>query len=409
MDVTPADRLAKLPPYLYMEIRRKIRAAQERGIDVISLGVGDPDLPTPSHIVEALVRAAADPANHRYPTDEEKGMLAFREAIARWYGRRFGVSLDPATETLALIGSKEGNHHLALAVLNPGDVAIIPDPGYPAYLASATFAGAEIARVPLRPENGFLLDFDDISDELADRAKLLWLAYPNNPTTAVAPLEFFQRAVDFAARHRLIVVNDNPYSEIAFDGLRPPSILQADGAMDVAIEFNSLSKPYNMTGWRIGMAVGNRALIAAVSQVKENTDSGIFNAVQYAGIAALDGPQDGVARNIAIYQRRRDLVIDGLRSIGLEVEPPKATFYVWAPLPDGTSSIDYAGQLLELTGVTVTPGIGYGTQGEGFIRLSLSVPDARLAEAMDRIRDAGPRLLSGVAAGTGAVATGHAG
>jgi LL-diaminopimelate aminotransferase len=395
-------RLKSLPPYLYVEIRKKVREATARGIDVISLGVGDPDRPTPQHIIDALVRAAADPANHPYPPDEQKGMFAFREAVAVWYGRRFGVSLDPATEVLALIGSKEGNHHLALGVLNPGDVAIIPDPGYPAYLASALFAGAEVVRVPLRADNGFLLDFDDISVDLARRTKLIWLSYPNNPTAAVAPLDFYQRAVDFARRHEIILVNDNPYSEIAYDGLRVPSILAADGARDVAVEFNSLSKPYNMTGWRIGMAVGNAQLIGAIDQVKENTDSGIFNAVQFAGIAALEGTQDIVAENVATYRRRRDLVIETLRSIGLAVDPPRATFYVWAPTPTGTGSIEFVSRLLDLTGVVVTPGIGYGIRGEGFIRLSLTVPDARLAEAMDRIRGVGDKVMDRALAPQGA-------
>jgi LL-diaminopimelate aminotransferase len=393
MQIDKAERLQRLPPYLYVELRRLSREAVARGVDVISLGVGDPDLPTPAHIVEALVAAARDPRSHPYPPDEQRGMLAFRDAVARWYGRRFGVVLDPATEVLALIGSKEGNHHLALGLLNPGDVALIPDPGYPAYVASATFAGAEVVRVPLRAENGFLLDFDDIAPQLADRARLLWLSYPNNPTTAVAPLEFYERALAFARRHDVILVNDNPYCEIAYDGVRVPSLLEADVDKTHSVEFNSLSKPYNMTGWRIGMAVGNAQVIAAIDQVKENTDSGIFSAVQQAGIAALDGPQQVVASNVETYRRRRDLVVATLRAIGLEVEPPKATFYVWVPLPAGATSLDFAKRLLELTGVIVTPGIGYGSRGDGFVRLSLTVPDARLEEAMARIRAAGDRLV----------------
>jgi LL-diaminopimelate aminotransferase len=312
-------------------------------------------------------------------------MPAFRKAVAAWYSRRFGVTLDPDSEVIALIGSKEGNHHLALATLNVGDTAIIPDPGYPAYLASAIFAGAEVARVPLRQENGFLLDFKDISPELARKTKVIWLSYPNNPTTAVAPLDFWQRAVEFCRKNDIVLASDNPYSEIAYDGYKTTSVLQVDGAKDVAVEFNSLSKPYNMTGWRVAMAVGNKDLIAAIDQVKENTDSGIFNAVQYAGIAALEGPQDIVAKNIAVYQKRRDMVIKTLREIGLKVDPPKATFYIWAPIPEGTTSIDFAGRLLDLCGVVVTPGIGYGSLGEGFIRISLSTPDARLEEAMARI------------------------
>jgi LL-diaminopimelate aminotransferase len=387
-----AQRLTQLPPYLYVQIRKKVREAQERGVDVISLGVGDPDQPTPGHVIEALSKAANDAANHQYPTGEQKGMPAFRKAVAAWYERRFGVTLDPESEVLALIGSKEGNHHLALAVLNPGDTAIVPDPGYPAYLASAIFAGATVERVPLRAENKFLLDFADVPEDLARRTKVIWLSYPNNPTTAVAPLDFWERAVDFCKRHDIVLASDNPYSEISFDGYKTTSALQAKGAKDVVVEFNSLSKPYNMTGWRIGMAVGNKDLIAAIDQVKENTDSGIFNAVQYAGIAALEGSQDIVERNIAVYKRRRDLVIETLRDIGLEVEPPKATFYIWAPIPRGTTSMEFAGRLLDLCGVVVTPGVGYGSLGEGFVRISLSTPDARLEEAMARIRKAKEQL-----------------
>lgn len=383
-----AERLGKLPPYLFVQIRNKIREARERGIDVISLGVGDPDQPTPAHVVQALQQAAEDPANHQYPTDEEKGMLAFRRSVAGWYKERFGVTLDPEREVLGLIGSKEGNHHLCLATLNPGDVAILPDPGYPAYFASAVFAGAQVERVPLRREDGWLPRFDRISDDLASRAKLLFLCYPNNPTGAVASIEFYQQAVDWAKRYDVILVNDNPYSEIAYDGYRTASILQATGAMDVAVEFNSLSKPYNMTGWRIGMAVGNPDLIAGISQVKENTDSGIFNAIQYAGIAALEGPQEPTRDLIAVYQRRRDLVLETLRSIGITPDVPKATFYVWSPTPNGMQSADFAAEVLEKAGVVVTPGLGYGQQGEGYFRISLTINDARLQEAMDRIKGA---------------------
>ncbi len=383
-----ADRLGQLPPYLFVQIRNKIREARERGIDVISLGVGDPDQPTPGHVVQALQQAAEDPANHQYPTDEEKGMLRFRQSVARWYDERFGVTLDPEREVLALIGSKEGNHHLCLAALNPGDVAILPDPGYPAYFASAIFAGAQVERIPLRREDGWLPRFDRISDDLARRAKLFFLCYPNNPTGAVAPLEFYEQAVRWAKQHDVILVNDNPYSEIAYDGYRTASILQAAGAMDVAVEFNSLSKPYNMTGWRIGMAVGNPDLIAGMSQVKENTDSGIFNAVQYAGIAALEGPQEPTGDLIQVYQRRRDRVLETLRTIGIDPDTPKATFYVWSPTPNGMKSADFAADVLEKAGVVVTPGLGYGQHGEGYFRISLTIADARLEEALARIQRA---------------------
>ena len=395
MDIKRADRLGRLPPYLYVEIRRKTREAQARGIDVISLGVGDPDQPTPQHVVDALARAAADPANHQYPTGEDRGMPKFRKCVADWYARRFKVNLDPETEVMALIGSKEGNHHVALALLNPGDVAIVPDPGYPAYIASAIFAGAEVARVPLRAEDGFLIDFDAIPADLARRAKVIWLSYPNNPTTAIATVDFYRKAVAWAKRYDVVLVSDNPYSEISFDGVYIPSLLEAEGAKDVAVEFNSMSKPYNMTGWRIGMAVGNAQIIGAISQVKQNTDSGQFNAIQYAAMAALDGPQDIVTRNLAIYRRRRDLAVDALRAIGLDLQPPKATFYVWAPIPKGTTSLDFAGRLLDEAGVVVTPGIGYGSRGEGFIRLSLSVPDARLEEALARIKKVKDKLPVG--------------
>lgn len=383
-----ADRLGKLPPYLFVTIRNKIREARERGVDVISLGVGDPDQPTPPHVIQALQQAAEDPANHVYPTDEEKGMLKFRQSVARWYDERFGVKLDPQKEVLALIGSKEGNHHLCLATLNPGDTAILPDPGYPAYFASAVFAGAEVARIPLSREDGFLPRFDKISEELSKKAKLLFLCYPNNPTGAVATLEFWQEAVAWAKKYDVILVNDHPYSEVTFDGYRSVSILEAEGAMDVAVEFNSLSKPYNMTGWRIGMAVGNAELIAGISQVKENTDSGVFNAIQYAAIAALDGPQDGSRALMELYKARRDRVLETLRSIGLNPDVPKATFYVWAPTPTGMTSADFAAEVLDKAGVVVTPGRGYGEQGEGFFRISLTVADDRLDEALARIKAA---------------------
>jgi LL-diaminopimelate aminotransferase len=383
-----AERLERLPPYLFVQIRNRIRETREAGVDVISLGVGDPDQPTPAHVVEALCQAARDPANHQYPTDEEKGMFAFRQAVSRWYHRRFGVHCDPETEVLALIGSKEGNHHLSLAILNPGDVAVLPDPGYPAYYASAVFAGAEVVRVPIRREDGYLLRFDEIPRDALARTRLIFLCYPNNPTGAGAPPEFYQQAVDFARHHDLVVVNDNPYSEICFDSYRPGSIMAASGAREVAVEFNSLSKPFNMTGWRIGMAVGAPHLISAISQVKENTDSGVFNAIQYAAIAALDGPETDIERLRRLYQRRRDLVLETLRAIGLQPDTPKATFYIWCPTPNGVSSIDYAADVLDKAGVVITPGVGYGSQGEGFFRISLTVPDARLEEAMARLRKA---------------------
>jgi len=392
MDVPKSKRVAELPPFLFTQTRRRISEALARGIDVISLGIGDPDGPTPAHVVEALARAAAEPANQKYPPGSSRGMPAYRQAVADWYGRRFGVRLDPETEVLALIGSKEANLHLALGLLDPGDLAIVPDPGYPAYESSAILAGARTLRVPLLAGNDFLPDLDVLPAADAAATKLAWLSYPNNPTTAVAPLEFLRRAVDFAHRHDILLVNDNPYSEISFDGVRVPSILEVDGAKEVAIELSSLSKTYNMAGWRIGMAVGNTSALAAIRQVKENTDVGAFPAVQLAAVAALTGPQTSVAESNEIYRRRRDQVVATLRRIGLDVDPPKATFYVWARLPGGVTSTSFSTRLLDLSGVVVTPGIGYGRLGEGYVRLSLAVPDDRLGEAMRRIESVADEL-----------------
>jgi LL-diaminopimelate aminotransferase len=393
VDLKRSERLEQLPPFLFMQTRRRVAEAQARGMDVISLGVGDPDGPTPPHIVEALARAAADPSTHTYPTGATRGLPRFREAVAAYYQRRFGVALDPATEVLALIGSKEGAHHVSLAMLDPGDVVLVPDPAYPVYAASAVLAGAEVLHLPLRPENGFLPDLDELPAPLLRRAKLLWLSYPNNPTTAVAPLDFLQRAVELAHRHGIGLVSDNPYAEIGFDGTRPPSLLEVDGAKDVAVELNSLSKTYNMTGWRVGMAVGNADLIAAMTKVKENTDTGIFAAVQHAAVAALEGPQDALDRTVATYRRRRDRTVAALRTLGFPVELPRATFYLWAPVPGGLSSTELANRLVDLAGVVVTPGVGYGRHGEGYVRLALSVPDARLDEALQRMATVADRLV----------------
>lgn len=399
MDVRKSQRLRRLPPFLLMETRRRIRVARAGGVDVISLGVGDPDGVTPPHVVEALYRAAADPADQKYPAGESRGLPAFRAAVASWYARRFGVTLDPATEVCALIGSKEGSHHAALGLLDPGDVALVPDPAYPAYAASATLAGARVVPVPLRQENGYALDPADIAPADARDARLLWLNYPNNPTAAVAAPDLFRRVVEFAHRYGVIVINDNPYSELGFDGYRAPSILAADGAMDVAVEFTSLSKTYNMAGYRLGTAAGNRQVLDAIVQVKENTDAGVFTAVQRAGIAALEGPQDVVTGNVAAYQRRRDRTVAALRAAGYAIETPRATFYVWLPVPGGTAdpsgsagdrqtSTAFAARLLDTAGVAVIPGIGYGEHGEGYVRLSLAVPDDRLDTALARIGEA---------------------
>jgi LL-diaminopimelate aminotransferase len=385
-----AHRIEKLPPYLFVEISRKIAAKRAQGVDVISFGVGDPDIPTPPHVIDALVEAARDPANHRYP--ETEGLPEFRRAVAEWYERRFGLSPDPEREVLSLIGSKDGIAHVALCFIDPGDLALVPDPAYPVYAVGTLFAGGEPYYLPLREESGFLPDLDAVPPDAARRAKLLWLNYPNNPTGAVAGLDFFERAVAFARRHGLAVCHDGPYSEVAFDGYRPVSFLQAAGAREVGVEFHSLSKTYNMTGWRIGMAVGNAAMIDALMRVKSNLDSGVPKAIQRMAIAALEGPQDCIEEHNAVYQRRRDRLVEALRALGLSVQPPRASLYVWARVPSGYTSMGFATRLLDDVGVLVTPGVGYGAAGEGYVRLSLTIPDDRLDEGLRRLRgwEAGP-------------------
>jgi LL-diaminopimelate aminotransferase len=381
--VQPADRLKKLPPYLFAEIDRQKKEARARGADLVDLGIGDPDLPTPAHVIEALARAAREPRNHRYPDYE--GLLAFREAVAAWYHQHFGVTLEPATEALALIGSKEGTAHMPFAFVNPGDVVLVPDPGYPVYAAGTWFAGGEPYFLPLRAERGFLPDLEAVPPDVRRRARMLFLNYPNNPTAGVATPAFFREVVDFAQRHDIIVCHDAMYSELRFDGYEAPSFLQTPGARDVGVEFHSCSKTYSMTGWRIGFVVGNRDVLAGLGRVKTNVDSGVFQAVQEAGIAALTGPQDYVAKVRAIYQERRDVVVDGLRKLGFPVTPPRATFFVWAPVPDGSDSRKWAGRLLQEASVVVTPGVGFGPSGEGYYRIALTVDKARIAEAMGRL------------------------
>jgi LL-diaminopimelate aminotransferase len=383
MSMHLARRVQQLPPYLFAEISRKIAAKRAEGVDVISFGIGDPDLPTPPHVIDALKQAADDPANHRYP--ETEGLPELRAAMADWYRARFGVSLDPNREVVPLIGSKEGIGHMALCVIDPGDVALVPDPAYPVYAVGTMFAGGQVYPLPLEEERGFLPALDAVPADVARRARVLWLNYPNNPTAACADLAFFERVVQFARRHDLVVCHDLAYADVAYDGYRPPSFLQVPGATEVGIEFNSLSKAYNMTGWRVGMAVGNAALVDALMRVKSNLDSGIPQAIQHMAIAAMRGPQDAVAAHNAVYQRRRDRVVAALRAIGLRVEPPKASLYVWARLPEGERSIDFAGRLLDDTGVVVTPGIGYGARGEGYVRLSLTTPDDRVDEGLRRL------------------------
>ncbi len=378
-----AKRVEQLPPYLFAEISRKIAEKRAQGVDVISFGVGDPDMPTPPHIIEELVQAACDPANHRYP--ETEGLPELRQAIARWYEGRFGLSFDPEKEVLPVIGSKEGIGHVPLCFVDPGDLALIPDPGYPVYAVSVMFAGGEAYYMPLTEENDFLPDLDAIPESVARRAKLMWINYPNNPTGAVADLDFFERAAHFARKHDIAVCHDAPYTEVAFDGYRPPSFLQAPTAREVGVEFHSFSKSYNMTGWRIGMVVGNAAMVDALMRVKSNLDSGIPQAIQRMAIAALEGPQDCIAEHNAVYQRRRDRLVEALSKMGLRVRPPKASLYIWARLPEGQTSIQFAGRLLDDVGVVVTPGIGYGPHGEGYVRLSLTIPDERLEEGLRRM------------------------
>jgi LL-diaminopimelate aminotransferase len=384
VQIKPAARLGLLPPYLFAELDRLKREVQQKGVDVISLGIGDPDLPTPPHIVEALKRAAEMPANHRYP--DYQGLDRFREAAAQWYRRRFDVALDPAREVCALIGSKEGIANFPVAVVDPGDIVLIPDPGYPVYYSGCIFNGGEPYFMPLRPENAFLPDLGAIPVEVARRAKLMWLNYPNNPTAATAEPEFFRRAVRFCLDHNIILAHDIAYSEIAFDGYRAPSVLQIEGARDCAIEFHSLSKTYSMTGWRVGFAVGNAQLVGALGTVKTNVDSGVFQAVQEAAITALTGGEEKLREYCAIYQQRRDLMIAALRGLGLECNVPRATFYLWARTPKGYTSVSFTERVLKETGVVITPGSGFGKSGEGYVRFSLTVASERLNEAVGRIK-----------------------
>jgi LL-diaminopimelate aminotransferase len=384
--VQVADRLQKIPPYLFVTLRNKIAKARAEGVDVINLGVGDPVDPTPQSVIDELCRQAQDPINHQYPIDEEKGMLAFRQEIARWYARRYGVELQPEGEVLGLIGSKEGCHHFILGVVNPGDVVLMTDPGYPAYRASIYMGSAEPYAMPILAKSDYFPDFDQIPAATLKRAKAMFLNYPNNPTGACATRAFFTRVVEFARAHDIAICHDNPYSEILFDGQEPLSFLSVPGAKDVGIELNSLSKPYNMTGWRIGMASGNKQVLAALCKVKENTDSGIFNAIQYAAIQALRQEDRNIQKMLEIYSRRRKLVLETFANIGLAFAPQKGTFYLWIPAPKGTTSIDFTTALFEKAAVVVAAGTAYGQQGEGYIRISLTVPDRRLEEAMERIQ-----------------------
>lgn len=379
-----AKRIEKLPPYLFAEIDRKVAAAKARGADIISFGVGDPDLPTPRHVVEELAKAAADPSTHRYPS--YTGMPELREAIAAWYDRRFGVKLDPDTQVQPLVGSKEGIFHLPVAFVDPGDVALIPDPGYPVYETGTILAHGEPVLMPLTAANDFMPELDAFDDQTLDKARVLWLNYPSNPTAACVEPELFERAVAFCKDNDLLLAHDAAYTEITYDGYVAPSALQVRGALDHAIEFHSLSKTYNMTGWRIGWVAGAEEAIEAVKRLKTNIDSGIFDAVQRAGIAAIEGPQDELEETIERYRHRRDLLCDGLKSMDVIVEPPRGSIYVWVPVPEDHTSESFTSFLLDEAGIVVAPGNGYGPSGEGFVRFSLTLADDRLEEGVERLR-----------------------
>ena len=376
-----ADRIKHLPPYLFAAIDKAKQEARLRGVDVIDLSVGDPDLPTPAHIVEALCLAAKDSTNHQYPSYE--GKLTFRKAVADWYKRTFNVVLDPQKEVLTLIGSKEGIAHAPLAFINPGDIALVPDPAYPVYRTATAFAGGEPVIMPLLRENRFLPDLDAIDPAAAKKAKIMFLNYPNNPIGASADRAFFKKLIDFARDYNITIMHDNPYSEVYYDDERSLSLLELEGAKDVAVEFHSLSKTYNMTGWRIGSVVGNADVVAGIGKIKSNIDSGTFGAVQDAGIAALQSPGSVVDETRLVYQHRIEILYKALKDMGLELEKPRATLYLWAWV--GGSSIEYAGRLLDRTGIVATPGVGFGQYGEGYIRFSITQPTARIEQAVERL------------------------
>ncbi|MEW6543889.1 MAG: LL-diaminopimelate aminotransferase [Nitrospirota bacterium] len=382
-----ASRIKTLPPYLFAAIDEMKQKALARGVDIINLGIGDPDLPTPAPIIERMKQACADPKNHQYPSYE--GLLSFRKAVADWYQRRFKVTLDPAAEVLTLIGSKEGIGHIPLAFIDPGDVVLVPSPGYPVYPVATSFAGGVSHVMPLLKKNGFLPDLDAIPGDVARKAKLMFLNSPNNPTSVVAGKDYFKRVVAFAREHQIIVCHDAAYSEIFYDGKRPASFLEAEGAKEVGIEFHSLSKTFNMTGWRIGFAVGNKQVLNGLLKIKSNLDSGTFQAVQEAGITALQSDEqltDGLRKT---YQERRDVLVPGLQKLGLDVDPPPAAFYVWVTVPKGYTSASFTAHLLEKAGIVTTPGNGFGEPGEGYIRMTVTTTKERLAEAVERIRKAG--------------------
>lgn len=380
-----SKKLQSLPAYLFVEIDKAKRKAHAEGRDIIDLGVGDPDQPTPKYIIEALYQASQDPGNHRYALDQ--GMPALRSSIQGWYKRRFGITLDAESEILPLVGSKEGIAHIPLAFINQGDYSLVPDPCYPPYKGGTILAGGKPYLMPLLESNSFLPDLNKIPLSVRKKARIIYINYPNNPTGAVASRGFYRELIKFAKKYNLIVVSDLAYSEMCYDGYRAPSLLETVGAKEVAVEFHSLSKTYNMTGWRIGWACGNPQLVKALGKVKANIDSGIFSAIQVAGIAALDGPKTQISQMCSLYQDRRDVLVDGLRNLGWQINSPQATFYIWIRLPKGNnSSIKFASRLLKKANLVVTPGVGFGKSGEGYIRMALTVPVARLKEAIRRIK-----------------------
>jgi len=381
-----ARRVKNLPPYLFARIDEMKSEALKKGTDLIDVSIGDPDLPTPEHIVRAMQRAVENPEYHKYPSYQ--GMLSFREAVAGWYRNRYGVTLDPASEVLSLIGSKEGIGHIPLAFINQGDVLLCPSPAYPVYAIGTLFADGEPFYMPLREENTFLPDFGAVPADILRRARMMFLNYPNNPTTALAGREFFNEAIEFTTKHNIIICNDAAYSELFYDGKRPLSFMEIDGAKEVGIEFHSLSKTYNMTGWRIGYAVGNSEVIAGLGKIKTNIDSGVFQAIQEASITALNTGEDILSEIRNTYQARRDILYEGLKEMGLDVIKPTATFYLWTKVPSGYSSEDFVVHILEKAGILCTPGNGFGEPGEGYIRFALTVSDERTREAVERLKGA---------------------
>lgn len=379
-----SKKIQELPPYLFLEIDKAKRKARQEGRDIIDLGVGDPDQPTPKHIIDALNKAAQDPSTHRYALDQ--GMPALRRAIEGWYKRRFNVSLNPDTEILPLIGSKEGIAHFPLAFLNQGDYSLVPDPCYPPYKGGTILAGGKPHLMPLLESNGFLPELNKIPLSVRKKARIMFINYPNNPTSATVEKDFYKKVIDFAKKNKIIIVSDLAYSEMSYDGYKPSSLLEIEGAKDVVIEFHSLSKTYNMTGWRIGWACGNPQAISALAKVKSNLDSGIFSAIQLAGVAALEGPQEHIENMRRLYQGRRDVLIKGLNSLGWQAKKPEATFYAWIKTPKKYDSIEFAGLLLDRADIVATPGVGFGRYGEGYIRMALTVPEERITQALERLK-----------------------